>query len=111
MAAFNAATQKLGVANPVTAFTESEFGRSLQPSGPAALRPCGTGNDQGWGCLVQWIWGLWVEAGSRILIWCGIWLEVRGTLLSCVSRQFEGALCHSQPSFGIRRRVFAPAGA
>ena len=41
MAAFYAATQELGVANQVTAFTESEFGRSLQPSG--------TGSDHGWG--------------------------------------------------------------
>ncbi len=41
MAAFYAATQELGVANQVTTFTESEFGRSLQPSG--------TGSDHGWG--------------------------------------------------------------
>ncbi len=41
MAAFYAATQELGVASQVTAFTESEFGRSLQPSG--------TGSDHGWG--------------------------------------------------------------
>jgi uncharacterized protein (DUF1501 family) len=41
MAAFYAATQEMGVANQVTAFTESEFGRSLQPSG--------TGSDHGWG--------------------------------------------------------------
>ena len=41
MAAFYATTQELGVANQVTAFTESEFGRSLQPSG--------TGSDYGWG--------------------------------------------------------------
>jgi uncharacterized protein (DUF1501 family) len=41
MAAFYAATQELGVASQVTSFTESEFGRSLQPSG--------TGSDHGWG--------------------------------------------------------------
>jgi len=41
MAAFYVATQELGVANQVTTFTESEFGRSLQPSG--------TGSDHGWG--------------------------------------------------------------
>jgi uncharacterized protein (DUF1501 family) len=41
MAAFYAATQELGVAHQVTTFTESEFGRSLQPSG--------SGSDHGWG--------------------------------------------------------------
>jgi uncharacterized protein (DUF1501 family) len=41
MAAFYAATQELGVAQQVTTFTESEFGRSLQPSG--------SGSDHGWG--------------------------------------------------------------
>jgi uncharacterized protein (DUF1501 family) len=41
LAAFYAATQEMGVANQVTAFTESEFGRSLQPSG--------SGSDHGWG--------------------------------------------------------------
>lgn len=35
------ATQDLGIANQVTTFTESEFGRTLQPSG--------TGCDHGWG--------------------------------------------------------------
>jgi len=41
MAAFHAATVELGVASQVTTFTESEFGRTLQPSG--------TGSDHGWG--------------------------------------------------------------
>lgn len=41
MNAFYLATQELGVADQVTAFTESEFGRSLQPSG--------SGTDHGWG--------------------------------------------------------------
>lgn len=41
MAAFHGATQELGVAQQVTTFTESEFGRSLQPSG--------SGTDHGWG--------------------------------------------------------------
>ena len=31
--AFYSATQDLGIANQVTTFTESEFGRTLQPSG------------------------------------------------------------------------------
>jgi uncharacterized protein (DUF1501 family) len=41
MAAFNLATQELGLGNAVTTFTQSEFGRSLQPSG--------SGTDHGWG--------------------------------------------------------------
>jgi len=41
MNAFYLSTQELGVANDVTTFTESEFGRSLQPSG--------SGSDHGWG--------------------------------------------------------------
>ena len=39
--AFYAATEQLGVANQVTAFTLSDFGRTLQPSG--------SGSDHGWG--------------------------------------------------------------
>ncbi len=39
--AFYAATVQLGVANQVTAFTLSDFGRTLQPSG--------SGSDHGWG--------------------------------------------------------------
>lgn len=42
MNAFYLATQELGVAQNVTAFTESEFGRTLQPTGIA-------GSDHGWG--------------------------------------------------------------
>lgn len=42
LAAFHTATQELGVENQVTAFTESEFGRTLQPSS-------GAGSDHGWG--------------------------------------------------------------
>ena len=41
MAAFHTATVELGVADKVTTFTESEFGRTLQPSG--------AGTDHGWG--------------------------------------------------------------
>jgi len=41
MAAFFNATIELGVADQVTTFTESEFGRTLQPSG--------SGCDHGWG--------------------------------------------------------------
>jgi uncharacterized protein (DUF1501 family) len=41
MAAFYSATQDLAIANQVTTFTESEFGRTLQPSG--------SGCDHGWG--------------------------------------------------------------
>jgi uncharacterized protein (DUF1501 family) len=39
--AFYNATGEMGVANSVTTFTESDFGRTLQPSG--------TGSDHGWG--------------------------------------------------------------
>ncbi|MBN8730461.1 MAG: DUF1501 domain-containing protein [Acidobacteria bacterium] len=42
LAAFHASSQELGVENQVTAFTESEFGRTLQPSS-------GAGSDHGWG--------------------------------------------------------------
>jgi uncharacterized protein (DUF1501 family) len=41
MLSLYSATQDLGVANQVTTFTESEFGRTLQPSG--------SGCDHGWG--------------------------------------------------------------
>lgn len=41
MNAFYSATQELGVADGVTTFTESDFGRTLQPSG--------SGSDHGWG--------------------------------------------------------------
>jgi uncharacterized protein (DUF1501 family) len=40
--AFYRATEELGVANQVTTFTESEFGRTLNPSS-------GAGSDHGWG--------------------------------------------------------------
>ena len=40
--AFYAATVQLGVANQVTAFTLSDFGRTLQPSDVS-------GTDHGWG--------------------------------------------------------------
>ena len=41
MAAFHTATVEMGIADRVTTFTSSEFGRTLQPSG--------TGTDHGWG--------------------------------------------------------------
>jgi uncharacterized protein (DUF1501 family) len=41
LGAFYAAMQELGVADKVTAFTASDFGRTLQPSG--------SGTDHGWG--------------------------------------------------------------
>lgn len=42
IAAFYQATEELGVANSVTTFTESEFGRTMQPS-------AGGGTDHAWG--------------------------------------------------------------
>ncbi len=42
LAAFYAATQELGVDQSVTTFTESEFGRTFQPS-------TGQGSDHAWG--------------------------------------------------------------
>jgi uncharacterized protein (DUF1501 family) len=55
MAAFYRATEELGVADKVTTFTESEFSRTLQPSG--------AGSDHGWGghCLLM---GGAVKGGS-----------------------------------------------
>ena len=41
LSAFHAATEEMGVAQQVTTFTTSEFGRTLQPSG--------SGSDHGWG--------------------------------------------------------------
>ena len=42
--AFYTSTQEMGVGNNVVAFTESDFGRTLQPSGGATL-----GTDHAWG--------------------------------------------------------------
>ncbi|HEX4810288.1 MAG TPA: DUF1501 domain-containing protein [Bryobacteraceae bacterium] len=42
LAAFNSAMQELGVANNVTAFTESDFNRTFQPTS-------GNGSDHAWG--------------------------------------------------------------
>lgn len=42
MMAFYNATAEMGVADQVTTFTETDFGRTLQPSG--------NGSDHGWGC-------------------------------------------------------------
>jgi uncharacterized protein (DUF1501 family) len=42
MLAFYNATAEMGVADQVTTFTETDFGRTLQPSG--------NGSDHGWGC-------------------------------------------------------------
>jgi uncharacterized protein (DUF1501 family) len=41
LGAFYTATGEMGIANQVTTFTASEFGRTLQPSG--------SGSDHGWG--------------------------------------------------------------
>ena len=41
LAAFYRATEEMGIADKVTSFTASEFGRTLQPSG--------SGTDHGWG--------------------------------------------------------------
>lgn len=41
MQAFYLATEEMGIADKITTFTESEFGRTLQPSG--------NGSDHGWG--------------------------------------------------------------
>jgi uncharacterized protein (DUF1501 family) len=42
MSAFDEATRELGVSEQVTAFTQSEFGRTTQSNG--------SGSDHGWGC-------------------------------------------------------------
>lgn len=55
MSAFYAATNEMGVADQVTSFTESEFGRTLQPSG--------SGSDHGWGNH-HWVMGGAVKGGE-----------------------------------------------
>jgi uncharacterized protein (DUF1501 family) len=55
MAAFHAATVELGVAGQVTTFTQSDFGRTLQPSG--------NGSDHGWGNH-QLLMGAAVKGGT-----------------------------------------------
>lgn len=55
LGAFYTATQELGVADKVTAFTASDFGRTLQPSG--------SGTDHGWGSH-HFVVGGAVQGGS-----------------------------------------------
>lgn len=55
MAAFYNATSEMGVADRVTSFTLSDFGRTLQPSG--------VGTDHGWGNH-HWIMGGAVQGGQ-----------------------------------------------
>jgi len=55
MAAFYNATVELGVANQVTTFTASDFGRSYNPNAD--------GTDHGWGNL-QWVMGGAVSGGD-----------------------------------------------
>ena len=55
MSAFYAATVEMGVANQVTTFTESDFVRTLQPSG--------SGSDHGWGNH-HWVLGGAVRGGD-----------------------------------------------
>jgi len=55
MSAFYNATAEMGVADQVTAFTESDFGRTLEPNGP--------GTDHGWGNH-YWVMGGAVKGGD-----------------------------------------------
>lgn len=55
MLAFYNATAEMGVADQVTTFTETDFGRTLQPSG--------SGSDHGWGCH-QLVMGGAVKGGD-----------------------------------------------
>jgi len=48
MLALSQATTEMGIADRVTTFTESDFGRTLQPSG--------SGTDHGWAAII-WCWG------------------------------------------------------
>ncbi|MDZ4803043.1 MAG: DUF1501 domain-containing protein [Bryobacteraceae bacterium] len=54
-AAFYNATTEMGIADKVTTFTESDFGRTLQPSG--------AGSDHGWGSH-HWVVGGAVNGGD-----------------------------------------------
>lgn len=55
MLAFYNATAEMGIADQVTTFTETDFGRTLQPSG--------SGSDHGWGCH-QLVMGGAVKGGD-----------------------------------------------
>lgn len=56
VAAFYRATEELGVANSVVTFTESEFGRTMQPS-------AGAGTDHAWGSH-HFLFGAAVKGGD-----------------------------------------------
>lgn len=88
LAAFYTATQELGVADKVTAFTASDFGRTLQPSG--------SGTDHGWGSHHLVVGGA-VRGGSiygafpSMQINAPHFLDNRGILVPTVSLAQYGA--------------------
>ena len=60
LSAFYAATVELGVANAVTLFTNSDFGRAYRSNGP--------GTDHGWGSC-QFVMGGSVKGGDFVGDW------------------------------------------
>jgi len=88
LGAFYTATQELGVADKVTAFTASDFGRTLQPSG--------SGTDHGWGSH-HLVVGAAVHGGSiygtfpTMQIGASHFLDNRGILVPTTSLAQYGA--------------------
>jgi len=88
LGAFYTATQELGVADKVTAFTASDFGRTLQPSG--------SGTDHGWGSHHLVVGGA-VNGGSiygafpSMAIGASHFLDNRGILVPTTSLAQYGA--------------------
>jgi uncharacterized protein (DUF1501 family) len=88
VSAFYTATQELGVADKVTTFTASDFGRTLQPSG--------SGTDHGWGSHHLVVGGA-VNGGSiygtfpTMSIGASHFLDNRGILVPTTSLAQYGA--------------------
>lgn len=88
LGAFYTATEELGVANQVTTFTTSEFGRTLQPSG--------SGSDHGWGSH-QFIIGGAVRGGMmhgafpQMNLSAPTFLDNRGILIPSIALAQYGA--------------------
>jgi uncharacterized protein (DUF1501 family) len=88
LGAFYAATEELGLADKVTAFTASDFGRTLQPSG--------SGSDHGWGSH-HFVVGGGVQGGSiygtfpAMAINAPHFLDSRGILVPTTSLAQYGA--------------------
>ncbi|MBS1795143.1 MAG: DUF1501 domain-containing protein [Acidobacteria bacterium] len=88
LGAFYAATQELGIADRVTTFTASDFGRTLQPNN--------SGTDHGWGSH-QFVLGGAVQGGAiygtfpSMTISAPHFMDSRGVLVPSVSLAQYGA--------------------